>query len=71
MNMDAQPDDEDERTEDGKLWRRCVDCTSPFFITPAAQQGFALKGFPLTRRCWSCRQKRKLAKEIKHFELGG
>ena len=71
MNQDAQQDNQDERTEDGRLWRRCIDCTTAFYVTVAAQQGFTEKGFPLPRRCWPCRQKRRLAKEIAGFEQHG
>jgi hypothetical protein len=66
--VDAQRDDEDERTEDGRVWRRCLDCAEPFYISAAAQQGFALRGYPLTRRCWSCRQRRRLERELADYE---
>jgi hypothetical protein len=67
--QDAQRDDRDERTEDGRIWRRCSDCAVPFYIPKAVQQKYSSRGLvdgvllELPRRCFDCRQKRKLARE--------
>ena len=56
---------------DGRWWGRCADCETPYFVSRRVQAEFARKGFPLPRRCWPCRQRRRLAKEIERYEQKG
>jgi hypothetical protein len=62
------PDDVDEH---GRTWKRCVDCTEPYFISKASAAACAAKGFTLPSRCFACRERRKLAREIADFEQAG
>lgn len=49
---------------------KCIEkgCDQGFFLTPKAVGFFKEKGFPLPKRCFDCRQARRLAKEVKSFE---
>lgn len=39
--------------------RVCKDCGAEFFISNRDKEFFKEKGFPLPKRCYNCRQKRK------------
>jgi len=49
-----------------KVWRKCLQCDSDFYIKEADQEFFKLKNLELPKRCWTCRQKnRKEAMEAR------
>jgi hypothetical protein len=66
----AQPDMRDELDETGRLWRRCFDCKQPYYVTAVARAAFLAKGLQLPKRCFVCRSRNRLAREIADFETG-
>lgn len=44
---------------DGTLFDNCAECGARFFTTVEAQQAFKKHGYPVPRRCYRCRKKRK------------
>lgn len=41
------------------MQKNCVDCTAPYEITESEVDFYKGKGFPLPKRCFSCRTKRR------------
>jgi hypothetical protein len=56
--------------EHGRTWLRCVDCAEPFFVSAAARRTFLDRGLVLPTRCYGCRDRRRLVKEIREHEEG-